>query len=185
MKSRPTIALACILKNEAINLGPFLESFGGCFDEIHFTDTGSTDNSVEILKSEKARELAGCPVYVHHFEWCDDFAKARQFSFDQVPKHIDFIMWADLDDSLSSKEEFLHFRDHTMHCADMWLAMYNYSFKDGVPVCSFLRERIIRNGLGYKWEFFIHEGIVGIIDKKTATQATRAFTINHRRTEED
>lgn len=186
MKTRPTIALACIMKNEGPNIGPFLESVAGCFDAIYFTDTGSTDNSVDLALSPKAREIAGCPIYVSKFEWVEDFAKARQFSFDQVDPAFDFVMWLDLDDALSDREAFIHFRDHSMHCADFWLANYHYAFgPDGSPVCTFLRERIIRQGMNFKWHFFLHEGIVQDFSKTIKTQVIGTWTVNHRRTVED
>lgn len=186
MKTRPTIALACILKNEGPNIGPFLESISGCFDAIYMTDTGSTDNSVDLLLSAKAKEVAQCPIYVSKFTWCEDFAKARQFSFDQVAPEFDYIMWLDLDDALGNKEAFLHFRDHTMHCADFWLANYNYAYgENGEPVCTFLRERIVRQGMNFQWHFFLHEGIVQDFSRGVKTQMISTWTVNHRRTLED
>lgn len=186
MKKRPSIALAMIVKNEAHNLGPLLSSIKDCFDEIYVTDTGSTDNTVEILNSEKATELAGCPIHVSHFPWVNDFAKARNFNFDQVSKEIDYIFWQDGDDVLSDREKFIHFRDHTMHCAHQWLVPYNYAFNDkGEPICTFVRERIVKNNYGFKWRFFVHEGLINSPDKKVRTQLINSFTVNHMRTKED
>lgn len=186
MKKRPTIALACIVKNEAINISSFLQSIEGCFDEIHITDTGSTDNTVELFEKEKSSEIARCPIYVHHFEWVKDFSKARQYSFDQVPKEIDFIMWLDLDDVLSDKEKFIHFRDYSLHCAHMWLNPYNYAFnKEGQPSCAFMRERIVKNNHGFKWQFFLHEGLVRDWSRPTKSMPISTWTVNHRRTEQD
>lgn len=186
MKTRPTIALAMIVKNEAANLGPLLESVRGCFDEIHITDTGSADTTVEILKSDKAFELAGCPIFVHHFTWVNDFAKARQFSFDQVPKNIDYIMWLDGDDCLGNREAFIHFRDHTMHCCQQWLVPYLYHFNpNGESICTFNRERIIKNNYGFHWEYFVHEGIISPENKKVTTHFISTFDIRHMRTEQD
>lgn len=185
MKKRPTIALSMIVKNEAHNLGPLFSSIEGCFDEIHITDTGSTDNTVEILKSDKIQELAGCPVIVHHFEWCDDFAKARQHGYDMIGDHIDYVMWMDGDDQLSDKEAFKHFRDHSLHCAHYWLVNYNYAYESGRPVATFFRERITKHNHGYYWNYFLHEGLVHDGKKKVTQQFTPAFTINHMRTDED
>jgi glycosyltransferase involved in cell wall biosynthesis len=182
---RPTIALAMIMKNEAHNLGPLLQSVSGCFDAIFLTDTGSTDNSVEIALSEKSQEVAGCPIYVNHFEWVHDFSKARQFNFDQVGKEFDYIMWMDLDDVLSDKEAFKHFRDHTMHGCQQWLVYYNYAFENGKPVCTFFRERIVKNNFGFKWKYFLHEGLVQTENRKTHVQLISTFTIDHQRTATD
>ena len=184
MKSRPTIALACIMKNEAANLGPLINSVSGCFDEIYLTDTGSTDNTVEIATSDRLAEVAQCPVNVNNFEWVYDFAKARQFSFDQVPDEIDYIMWLDLDDSLNNKEAFIHFRDHSMHCSSMWLNDYRYAFNQkGQAVCTFLRERIVKNNGSFKWRYFLHEGLVQKEPHKPLkTMPIHTWTVDHRRT---
>lgn len=185
MKKRPTIALSMIVKNEAHNLGPLFSSIEGCFDEIHITDTGSTDNTLEILKSDKLRELAGCEIFVHHFEWCDDFAKARQHGYDQIGKHIDYIMWMDGDDVLSDKEAFKHWRDHSMHCAHYWLVNYNYAYESGRPVCTFYRERILKHNHGFFWNHFLHEGLIGDGKRKVDQQFIGTFSINHMRTPSD
>ena len=147
-----------ICKNEAHNLGPLLRSVHECFDAIYITDTGSTDETLEILKSEAARKDAGCDIHISHFDWVDDFAKARNFAFDQVPKEYDYICWLDCDDILGNPEGFKHFRDHSLHCAHLWLAPYNYAYDDNKnPVCTFLRERVVKNNHNFKWKYFIHE----------------------------
>lgn len=186
MKSRPTIALACILKNEAANIGPLINSVRGCFDAIFMTDTGSADTSVDILKNPKTAEIAGCPIHVSHFTWVNDFSKARQFCFDQVGPEYDYIMWLDLDDVLNNREAFIHFRDHTMHCCQQWLVPYRYAFNaNGQSICTFNRERIIKNNYGFKWHYFVHEGILPAADKKVATHFISTFSVDHMRTDQD
>ena len=65
----PTISLCLITKNEAENLPALFDSLHEAVDEIVVVDTGSTDDTVAI-----AREYGG---KVFHFEWCDDFAAAK------------------------------------------------------------------------------------------------------------
>jgi glycosyltransferase involved in cell wall biosynthesis len=158
--SKQTIALACILKNEARNLPRMLESIRGCFDEIHLTDTGSTDGSIEMIQKwiDQGHDFGG-KMFLHHFEWCDDFAVARNASF--APVKTDYVMWMDLDDVLGNREAFLEWREVGMKLADFHLATYHYSLDaNGKPLCSFTRERVVRNGLGLKWKYFLHEGIL-------------------------
>lgn len=184
--NRPSIALSMIVKNEAHNLPELFKSISGCFDAVYVTDTGSTDETLTFLKSALAQDLVKCPIFINHFEWINDFAKARQHSFNQVDKSFDFIMWLDADDSLGNRDAFLHFRDHTMHCADMWLIPYNYAFDaNGMPTCVFLRERIVRNNFGFTWNFFLHEGIVADHSRRTRAQSISVFTVNHRRSSDD
>lgn len=184
--SKQTIALACILKNEVKNLPRLLESVRGCFDEIHLTDTGSTDGSIELIKSyQGGKSPAGeTPIFLHHFEWCDDFAAARNASF--APVKTDYVMWLDLDDVLSSAEAFQKWKQTALPLADFWLATYQYSLAaDGRSLCSFARERIIKNGIGLKWSYFIHEGIIPNANRPVGIAYAQTWSVKHLRDAED
>lgn len=189
---RPSIALCMIIKNEAHNLGPLLQSVKGCFDEIHITDTGSTDSSIEFLQSINKQRAEGSgfwsegfpEINVHHFTWVNDFAAARDYSFSHAK--TDYIMWIDGDDVLSSAADFIKWRDTVLHAGHYWLAVYNYSFDDkGVPNCKFIRERVIKRDHGFGWEYFVHEGLVQKEGKQFWPQRVSTWWVNHRRTEED
>ena len=95
--NRPSVTLCCIMKDEIKHIKEMLESVSGCFDHIILTDTGSTDGTLAFATSPEASEIAKCLVTVKNFEWCDDFAKARNFSMEGVV--TDYVMWRDLDDS--------------------------------------------------------------------------------------
>lgn len=180
---RPSIALCCILKNEVRNLPRLLASVAGCFDEIHLTDTGSTDGSIEWIK---AFQGANPDTFLHHFEWCDDFSKARQYSFSH-PK-TDYLMWLDLDDVLAEPEAFVRWRNEVMKLADFWLATYHYaSNAAGKPVCSFARERVVRRAHGFQWKYFVHEGLMpeSVTKKETVMQYATTWNVVHKRGPED
>src|SRR3954470_20229361 len=98
--SRPSIALNMIVKNEAHNLGPLLQSVRSCVDEIHITDTGSTDNTLGFIEkinehiAKKDADWSGLPtIQVHKFDWVDDFAAARNYSFSFAK--TDYCLWLD------------------------------------------------------------------------------------------
>lgn len=187
--SRPTIALCMIAKNEAHNIGPLLASVAGCFDEIHITDTGSTDPTVTFIEKineqikNGSQAWAGLPeIKVHHFDWVNDFAKAREYSFSHAK--TDYVMWLDLDDLLDNKEAFIDWRDNVMHSAHYWLALYNYAFDDkGQPVCQFVRERVVKRGMGFNWQFPVHEGLIPPPNKRIWPQRVSSWCVNHKRTE--
>lgn len=189
--SRPSISLSLIAKNEAHNVGPLLSSVKGCFDEIVFVDTGSTDNTLEFIEKinqhieDKSPDWAGLPkIKVFHFDWVNDFSKARNFSFEQCTS--DFVMWLDLDDSLSDAAGFIRWRDSVMHSAHYWVALYNYGFdKNGKVECQFIRERVIKRNHGFRWEYPVHEGIIQVEGKKYWPQRASSWHVNHRRTDED
>lgn len=163
-----------IVKNEAENLPRLFASIEGCFDEIHITDTGSTDNTVELAQSLGA--------IVHPFEWCDDFSAARNASF--APIKTDYVAWLDGDDVLENREAFISFRDHVMGLADYWLAAYHYSSDaTGKPICTFARERVFRVDKGMHWKYFVHEGVIP--SPGARAQFTPAWAVRHKRTDQD
>lgn len=188
--SRPTISLACIMKNEAHNIGPFLSSINGCFDEIILVDTGSTDNTLEFVENVNRQREMGSTVWdlpeikVYHFDWVNDFAKAREFAFSKATK--DYVMWLDLDDALSDAKAFRKWRDTVMHSAHFWVALYNYAFDNaGKPVCQFIRERVVKRNHGFHWEYPVHEGLIQTENKKFWGQRATTWWVNHRRSDED
>lgn len=180
---KKTIALACILKNEVNNIDQFLSSVEGCFDEIHMTDTGSDDGSIELLERySKGENPANTKLFLHHFKWVDDFSKARNASF--KPVETDYLAWMDLDDVMSDKKAFIEWRDSIMPISEFWLATYNYAYnKEGISVCSFARERVIARSLNCQWKYFVHEGLIPPANCSVNYAVT--WSINHKRTDED
>lgn len=175
-----TLALCVICKNEIKNLPRLLDSVSDCFDEIHITDTGSTDGTIEYLQDlQKNGE-----VQLHHFTWINDFAAARNYSFSHAC--TDYSMWLDCDDVLVGKEAFLEWKKNLLPTANYWFATYHYGLdKEGNPNCSFVRERVIKNNVGFKWQYFVHEGIPPVCNEPLKVQYAASWEIKHLRTEED
>ncbi|MEG4586238.1 tetratricopeptide repeat protein [Microcoleus sp. MOSTC5] len=84
------LTLCMIVKNEEATLSRTLDSVKGVVDEIVVVDTGSGDRTREIARGYGAR--------VYDFEWCDDFAAARN----ECLKHAqgDWILVLDADEVL-------------------------------------------------------------------------------------
>lgn len=87
------LSAVLIVKNEESCLGTCLESLKGVVDEIVVVDTGSTDSTVEIAKAAGAK--------LGTFEWCDDFAAARNAALDLATG--DWALWIDADEALSER----------------------------------------------------------------------------------
>ncbi len=79
-----------ITRDESHNLPDCLASVKDIVDQIVVVDTGSTDNTIDIARSFKAE--------VFHFDWIDDFSKARNYSIQQA--RGDWILWLDADERL-------------------------------------------------------------------------------------
>ena len=175
--TRPTLGIACIFKNEAHNLKQLTKSLEGCADQLVCADTGSTDGTPELAKK--------LGWEVHHFKWIYDFSAARNFAFSFL--NTDYALWIDGDDLLDGKEAFIQWRDTVMSSADMWIGTYNYAQdKQGRPVCSHARERVVRLSKGFEWSYPIHEGLKPKNpNEKIAVQMVTSWSIKHVRTIED
>lgn len=82
------ISACSIVKNEAHNIARSIESYKDAVDEIIIVDTGSTDNTVEICKKYGARVL--------HFDWCNNFAAAKNYALDNAKGN--WILFLDADE---------------------------------------------------------------------------------------
>lgn len=180
--SASTLALCVICKNEINQLPRLLESLQGVFDEIHITDTGSTDGTLEWLQAKQSEGV----LSLHQFKWIEDFSAARNYAFSHATTQ--YTMWLDCDDAIDDIQALKTWKQTIMPTAEFWLATYHYGLDDkGLPVCSFMRERVIKNGLGLKWRYFIHEGIPPMTGAGVPARFCYAssWTVKHVRTAAD
>lgn len=148
-----TLSLCMIVKNEEKVLGRCLESVKDIVDEIIIIDTGSTDKTKEI-----ARKYTN---HIFDFKWCDDFSKARNFSFSKATK--DYLIWLDADDVIleNDQKKLLDLKSSTSLDTDIIMLKYNTGFDENGNVnFSYYRERILKREKKYKWISPIHEVIV-------------------------
>ncbi len=148
-----TVSLCMIVKNEEKVLGRCLDSVKDAMDEIIIVDTGSSDRTKEIAARYTDR--------IFDFEWTDDFAAARNFSFSKAS--MDFIMWLDADDILTKADfsEFLRLKQELPNEVDVVMMRYNTAFdEEGKPVFSYYRERMVRRTIPHEWKGRVHEAIV-------------------------
>jgi glycosyltransferase involved in cell wall biosynthesis len=115
-------------------------------------DTGSTDQTVAIAKDRGAK--------VREMVWDDDFASARNISFDQCTS--DWIMWLDADDVLpnTTKDLICGLKEWLSDDYDAVSGPYHYIIaSDGTVQIKTNRERLIRREANLKWEGSVHEVI--------------------------
>lgn len=147
-----TISLCMIVKNEERVLERCLNSVRDAVDEIVIVDTGSTDRTEEIARRFTDR--------IYSFPWIDDFAAARNEAFSKATK--EFILWMDADDVLLTKdrEALLRCKETLPLSVNVVMMKYNTAFdENGNPTYSYYRERLIRNGMGFRWQGAVHEAI--------------------------
>ncbi len=92
---KPVLSLCMIVKNEIQNLPRCLASVKPYVDEMVVVDTGSQDGTPEIALKSGAK--------VKNFEWCDDFAAARNYAISQASG--DWILMLDADEELVVESE--------------------------------------------------------------------------------
>ena len=145
------ISVCMIVKDEELVLSRCMDCVRQFADEIIIVDTGSTDKTKEIARKYTDK--------VYDFEWCDDFSKARNYSFSLAT--MDYIMWLDADDVLEYGEiEKINQLKLNM-VADTYMLKYATSFdENGKPNFVFERERIVRRDSRAIWHGFVHEAIV-------------------------
>ena len=147
-----SLSLCMIVKNEEDVLARCLDCVDGIADEIIIVDTGSQDQTKQI-----ARQYT---EHVYDFAWIDDFAAARNFSFQQAT--MDYILWLDADDVISPPNQcrLLQLKQTLDPTVDMIMMRYDVAFDaEGVPTMSYNRERIVRREAGFRWIGEIHEVI--------------------------
>lgn len=77
-----------IVKNEEDNIAQCIKSYQDVVTEIIVVDTGSTDGTVQLAESFGAK--------VYHFEWANDFAKAKNYALSKATG--DWIIFLDADE---------------------------------------------------------------------------------------
>ncbi|MEN9575290.1 MAG: hypothetical protein RL514_3145 [Verrucomicrobiota bacterium] len=153
MSASPTLAACLMVRNEAGHLRRCLESLEGEVDAIYVTDTGSTDDSVAVARSFGA--------VVRSFQWCDDFAAARNASIAGVSE--DWLLTLDADDAFPAGEVG---KVRGQLAADACVATVRYAI---APTHTPLRTvKLLRNGLGARYEGIVHESVQQWMSAKRA-----------------
>ncbi len=145
-----TISLCMIVKNEEDVIARCLDSVKDIADEIIIVDTGSKDNTKEIIKKYTDN--------VFDFEWIDDFSAARNYSFSKATK--DFILWLDADDVIleEDRKKFKQLKRDLDPNVDVVMMKYNVGFdEDGNVTLSYFRERLLKRINNYQWMEPVHE----------------------------
>lgn len=146
-----------IVRDEEKRLGHALENASIFADEIIIVDTGSTDKTVSFAKKYTDK--------IYSYDWNDDFASARNFSFEKAEN--EYIMWLDGDDlvPIESAKAIKEWKKAEGD-VDVLMCPYVADYDENLtPTFSYLRERIVKNSKAFRWHERVHEVITpsGII----------------------
>lgn len=161
-----TLSVCLIAKNEEVVIKRVLECAKTFADEIIVVDTGSNDKTKEIAKE--------FTEHVYDYEWNDDFAAARNFSFDKAT--MDYIMWLDCDDIINeeNQKKIIAEKNNGFN-ADIIMGKYRISSDTANTVV-----RMVKRGTAH-WEGFIHEYLAR--NDNTTTNCTIDFEVIHSKPE--
>lgn len=148
-----TISLCMIVKNEQGTLEECLKSVRDIVNEIIIVDTGSTDRTREIAQKWTSQ--------VFDFEWIDNFASARNFSFSKAT--MDYVFWLDADDILlpEDREKLSRLKQLMFPEVDAVSMQYHCDFDIyGNVTLNVRRTRLVKRSKNYLWEGAVHEDLV-------------------------
>ena len=145
-KALPTLCLNMIVKNESKIITRLLDSVSNFIDCYCICDTGSTDNTIELITEYfESKNITGKIV----FEPFKDFAHNRNFSLQSCIGMSDYIIFLDADMVLQIKT----FDKAALSMAD------SFSILQGTDDFLYYNMRIVRNNGKYSYFGVTHEYI--------------------------
>lgn len=147
------LSIGMIVKNEEKYLDECLTALQPILNnldsELIIVDTGSTDNTVEIAKKYTDK--------VYNFEWCNDFAAARNVTLDHAKG--EWYMFLDADEILMNASEIITFfksKEYKKYEAASYNIL-NYRNKEKTSSLSILIPRMRKLKKGLRFIGIVHE----------------------------
>jgi len=131
-----------IVKNEAHVIRRCLASARPFITHWVIVDTGSTDDTREIIKNH----LKDIPGELHERPW-RNFGENRSEAFDLAKGHGDYILFMDADDILSCDEGF-QFPPLTADVYNMWRGSEGFTYQ---------KPQLAKASLPFRWVGVTHE----------------------------
>jgi glycosyltransferase involved in cell wall biosynthesis len=150
--------LVVLSRNESARIQRTIESALPLVDSYTICDTGSTDDTIEFV-----RTAVGClPGQVVRYPWTDSFADARNFAFDAARAYV----------CQASNQYLLHLDAGEQIGTDGPLPKLTadaYQVPVSYGSCAFKSTRIFRARAPWVWKYRVHEtaeggGSVGSLD---------------------
>lgn len=144
------------VQEELINTVDSIKEVG--IDKLFLAYNGKSRRTLQWLFDHLQK--IDLPFLVQKFAWEDDFSKARQQSFDMVPKdEFGWIMWVDADDIIIAEKSLEElFESLDPYTQGIYLR-YDYAVEpdSGKVSVQQWRERILSTKVNWVWKYPIHE----------------------------
>jgi glycosyltransferase involved in cell wall biosynthesis len=140
----PSLLLNMIVKNESKNIIRLFESVLPIIDGVCICDTGSTDNTIEIIKKFCKEKSISCKIVEDEFK---NFEYSRNVALNACKGLSDYILLMDADMVLEIK----NFDKSKITDYD------DYMILQGHPSFYYYNKRIIKNNDNYKYMGVTHE----------------------------
>ncbi|PCJ19108.1 MAG: hypothetical protein COB02_08640 [Candidatus Cloacimonadota bacterium] len=169
------LGICLIYKNEEKHLNDFLDCFKEIADEMILLDTGSTDSSNQIIKKHGFEPF--------HFDWCNDFSKAKNYAMSLCKSKWLFILDAD---------ERMDYQDLLQLKNNLKDSVYEGYYLPVINLKSILwkenkdsysskqyRMNLVKNFKNYHYVYPIHERLDLSLEKSKALIASMDLPIYH------
>lgn len=165
-KKSPTLGLSIIVKDEAHVIERMLNTVYPILDYYTIVDTGSTDNTKEVIKKFFYSKGIEGQILDRPF---DNFENSRNYAMQEAKSHTDYCMWIDADEELIIDESF----DKSKLDKDL------YMITTYINQMKYTRNEIWSNKKEFKWYGPVHEFIVPATNDKTLTSdIIQGLTVN-------
>lgn len=168
-----TVGIAIIARNAEKTIKKCIQSFANEVDQVVVVLAGqSTDKTARMAKKASPK------VELYDFEWIDDFAAARNYSFSKL--HTDWYMWVDSDDTVEGAQNLRQLIEKAPHdVGGIWFPYY-YAIDEFHNVTTlYERERLLRATCGWIWNGRLHETVAPLNPCKFVRSEEVLIVHNH------
>lgn len=149
------------------NITPHVD---GVFVNLNHKKGKTTSKKIKRLCEEYAANII-------ETEWQDDFSKARNNNFAQVPEEYTHILWLDADDTIDHPEKVRKVCEASQNYDSLYVDYLYDRDEEGNPLTVHMVARVIKNNGGHLWKGTIHETL---IENRSVIQGmTKDFSVIH------
>jgi glycosyltransferase involved in cell wall biosynthesis len=150
------LGLSQIVKNEAHVIERMLNTIKSIVDCVVIVDTGSTDNTKEVI--QKWSQDTGIPAFIFDRQF-DNFENCRNYAMEMIKDKAEYAFWLDADEQMEILPSF------NKNKLDKDLYMFNTFIGN----MKYTRNECWKTDLPFRWYGPVHEFIV--CDQQNITSA--------------